>query len=129
MKRLNILYFLLLFYANLSAQDLNKYNTLVIERARHERPLGIPEKIEEVFSKKGFKVIRDIAFDKLPPQERITALCCRYSSEIVYGGHSTLEIVLSDYYGNEIMNLYLRAFFFVKKFLILQEIEFLVGFC
>ena len=26
------------------------------------------------------------------------------------------------------MNLYLRAFFFVKKFLILQEIEFLVEF-
>lgn len=106
MRRLNILFLLSLFCASIFAQELNKYNTIVIERARHERPLGIAERIEKVFAKKGFRVIRDITYENLPPRERITALRCRYSSNIVYGAHSTLEIVLSDYYGNEIMNLY-----------------------
>lgn len=84
----------------MNAQRLNAYKFIHVEETGNL--YGVEDKLRNYFAGKGFELIPSYDYEDMSSEDKARLLIATYQWNIVYGGHSTLILKLSDVTGKVI---------------------------
>lgn len=84
----------------MNAHKINGYKYIHIEETGNL--YGVEDRLTDYFTKIGFKTIASYEYEDMSNENKSLLLIASYKWDIVYGGHSTLILTLSDITGSVI---------------------------